>query len=394
MKRLLILLGIGALGACQERLALPSTCPDLCPGSGVEVRDTTLDAIVGSDSSFFGYIGLEEPPAVLVSNGLAEGDARGRAIFGALPDSLFVIGTRYAYTVDSMLFVLPMLARDTAVKNIQIIIHRIPLVDSTVTLADLDQYMTPETVVDSALISDTLVTGDVRVMVRPESWPKLTPDEADTTRLAVGFRITAPTPTGIRLGSTFSGDGPTWYTYVQVPTTDTSLTHQTITIPADSTNYVIEAPSPSDPANLFFGGRTGSRTLLRFQLPRVLRDSSTVVRATLEMTLAHPVLGLPNDPASVQALAALVDVGAKSPAFSGAVGTQSLEAGLSGLQRIEVLGPVSSWFGPNGLTPTLVMGLAPEGGTFTQAEFLSTRAPMGAPRLRLTYAVPSRAGFP
>ena len=395
MKRLLLLLGIGVLGAaCQERLAQPSTCPELCPGSGVEVRDTTLIAVTGKDSSFFGYLGLEEPPAVLVSNGLPEADARGRAIFGALPDSIFVVGTRYAYTIDSMLFSFVLLARDTSVKNVQIVIHRIPLVDSTVTLAELDQYLTPETVVDSALIPDTLVSGELRVMIRPDSWSRLVPDETDTTRFSLGFRITAPVPTGIRLGSTFGGAGPTWLTYVQAPTTDTSLRSQTITIPADSTNYVITEPSPSDPDNLFMGGRTGSRTLLRFKLPTTLRDSSTVLRATLELTLAHPVEGLPADPATIQVLAALVDVGAKSPAFGGAVGSRSLEAGLTGLQTIEVAGPVSTWFGPSGLAPTLLLGLAPEGGTFTRAEFFSTRSLMGAPRLRITYAVPSRSGFP
>ncbi len=394
MRQLLVLLGIGVLGACQERLALPSTCPELCPGSGVEVRDTILDVIVGKDSSFTGYLGLQEPTALLVSNGLPEGDARGRAIFGALPDSVFVVGTRYAYTIDSMLFLVPLLARDTSVKNVRLILHRIPLVDSTATVADLDQYMTAATVVDSVVIPDTLVSGNLRVMIGPESWAKLVPDETDTTRLSVGFRLSADVPTGVRLGSTFGGAGPTWLTYVQVPLTDTTLNHQTITIPADSTNYVIQEPGPSDPDNLFMGGRTGSRTILRFKLPKSLRDSSTVIRATLELTLARPVQGLPNDPATAQALATLVDVGAKSPAFSGAVGVRSLEAGQTGVQKIEVFGPVGTWFGPNGLTPSLLLGLAPEGGTFTRAEFLSSRSPTGGPRLRITYAVPSRSGFP
>jgi hypothetical protein len=394
VKRLGLIIAIGVLWGCQEKLALPSSCPDFCPGTGLIIRDTTIEAVQDRDSSFSGYLGLGEPSALLISNGLPAGDARAWAIYGKLPDSLFVIGIRYAYTIDSMEFRLPLIARDTAVKNLQVVVHRIPLVDSTVTLDELDQHMTPETAVDSVAVPDTLQSGNVRVMIRPAGWPRLVPDSTDTTRIAVGFRITAPAPTGVRVASSFTGSGPTWLTYAQVPTTDTTLRKQTITIPPDISNYAIEQVGPSNPDNLFMGGRTGSRTLIRFRLPKAFTDSSTVIRATLELTPARPVEGLPNDLAAIQVLAALVDVGAKSPAFSGAVGTIALEPGATEVQLVEVLGPVSTWFGPGGLPTTLLLGLAPEGGTFTLAEFLSTRSGTVKPRLRITYAVSSRPGFP
>lgn len=394
MTRWVLLAGIGWLAACQEQLAVPSSCPDLCPGSGLIIRDTTIEAAPGLDSSFTGYISVNSVPALLISNGLPAGDARAWAVFGRLPDSLFVVGVRYKYTIDSMLFRLPLIARDTSVKGLQVIVHRIPLVDSTVTLEQLRSYLTPESAVDSVAVPDTLATGDIRLTIRPAGWPRLLPDETDTTRFAVAFSIRAPRPTGLRLGSRAAGDGPTYLTYVQVPTTDTTLRKQTITIPADTSNYVIEPPPLSGGDNLFMGGRVGSRTVLRFRLPKTLTDSSTVVRATLELTPAIPVPGLPNDPATIQVLAALVDVGAKSPAFSGAVGSARLEAGATGVQQIEVLGPVGTWFGPNGLKTTLLLGLAPEGGTFSRPEFFSTRSPTGRPRLRLTYAQSSRPGFP
>jgi hypothetical protein len=394
VKRLWLVGVLGVLAGCQERLALPSTCPDLCPGSGLIIRDTVIEATAGLDSTFTGYIGVNQVPALLVSNGLPAGNARAWAVFGKLPDSLFVVGVRYAYTIDSMLFRLPLIARDTAVKGLQIIVHRIPLLDSTVTLAELDQYLTPETAVDSVAVSDTLVTGDVRVMIRPERWPRLLPDESDTTRFAVGFRISAAAPTGVRFGSTYAGDGPVYLTYAQVPTTDTTLRKQTITITADSSNYVINQPPPAGGGNLFMGGRLGSRTILRFRLPKALTDSATVVRATLELTPAVPVPGLPRDDATIQVLAALVDVGAKSPAYSGAVGSMPIKTGATEVQKIEVLGPVGTWFGPNGLTTTLLLGLAPEGGSFSMPQFFSSRAATGRPRLRITYAQSSRPGFP
>ena len=394
MKRLLLILGFGILAACQEQLALPSACPDLCPGEGLVIHDTTIEAAFNQDSTFTGYIGAYDVPALLVSNGLPAGDARTWSIFSKLPDSIFVLGVRYAYTIDSMEFQLPVLARDTSVKGIEIVVHRIPFVDSTTTLAALDQNLTAATAVDSVVLPDTLDVGTLHLKIHPEAWAKLLPDSTDTTRFAVGFRIKAPVPTGLRFGSNLSASGPLYVTYATAPTTDTTLRKQIINVPNDTANYVINDPPASNPDNHVMGGRSGSRTIMRFNLPKAIRDSSTVLRATLELTLAAPVSGIRNDKAAIQVLTALLDVGAKSPAFPNAVGSLTIEPGASGLQQIEVFGPVGAWFGPGGLKPTLLLGLAPEGGTFARPEFFSTRSPTGRPRLRITYATSSRPGFP
>lgn len=207
MKRLLLILGFGMLAACQEKLAIPSSCPDLCPGSGLRIRDTTIEAALDQDSTFTGYIGAYDVPDLLVSNGLPAGDARAWSIFTRLPDSIFVLGIRYPYTIDSMEIRLPIVARDTTVKGAEVVVHRIPFVDSTTTLATIDQYMTDATAVDSAVIPDTLVTGTMRLTIHPEAWEKLRPDSTDTTRFTVAFRIKAPVPTGLRLGANLSGEG-------------------------------------------------------------------------------------------------------------------------------------------------------------------------------------------
>jgi hypothetical protein len=394
VKRLFLILAFGGVVACQEQLALPSTCPDLCPGSGLVVHDTTIEALPNQDSTFIGYIGAYEAPALLVSNGLPAGDARAWSVFSKLPDSIFVLGVRYAYTIDSMEFQLPLIARDTSVKGVQVLVHRIPLVDSTITLAAFDQNLTDATAVDSAVIPDTLVNGTLRLRINPEAWAKLLPDSTDSTRFAVGFRIKAPVPTGLRLGTNLIGAPPTYTTFATAPTADTTLRKQTINITADTSNYVIAEPPLSDPDNLFMGGKTGSRTIMRFALPKGITDSSTVLRATLELTLAVPLSGVRDDKSDIQVLTALVDVGAKSPSFSGTVGSLTITTGASGVQRIEVFGPVGTWFGPGGLKPTLLLGITPEGGTFARPEFFSSRSSTGRPRLRITYATSARPGFP
>ena len=394
MKRLLLLAVFGFVAACQEELALPSSCPDLCPGSGLVIRDTTIEATLDQDSTFTGYISAYDVPALLVSNGLPAGDARAWSIFSRLPDSIFVLGVRYPYTIDSMEIQLPLIARDTSIKGVEVVVHRIPFVDSTTTVAAFDQNLTGATAVDSAVIPDTLVTGTLRVRIHPEAWSKLLPDSTDTTRFTVGYRIKAPVATGLRIGTNLSGSGPVLKAFAKAPTTDTTLRNQTINTQNDTSNYVIAVPPLADPTNIFMGGKTGSRTIMRFRIPKTITDSATVLRATLELTLTGPVSGVRDDRAAIQVLTALLDVGAKSPPFPGAVGSLSIEPGATGVQQIEVYGPVATWFGPGGLKPVLLLGLTPEGGTFARPEFFSTRSPTGKPRLRITYAVSSRPGFP
>ena len=51
----LALLAVAGLAACQEKLAAPAECPDLCPGN-FDVRDTVITPVLGSDSAFEGYL--------------------------------------------------------------------------------------------------------------------------------------------------------------------------------------------------------------------------------------------------------------------------------------------------------------------------------------------------
>jgi len=384
------------VGACQEQLAMQSQCPDLCPGEGLLVRDTVLLPIVDRDSTYVGYIGQDDAPSLLISTGIAAGEARSWATIPARPDSVFVLGVRYAYTIDSAAISVSVLARDTAVRNVYVVVHRVPVTfDSTTALAELDSHITPETVVDSLLLPDTLRSGDIRIKIGLDRIPLLEPDETDSTLFGIAFRISSPVPTGVRLGSNASvAGGPAYFLFVQAPTADTTLRKQVIQLPAEKSNYVHEPPATVSPDNLFLGGKYGSRTILRFSLPRIIKDSGSILRATLELTPVVPIVGLPNDPAVVHVRAVLVDVGAKSPAFSGAVGVQQLPTGSTAVQIVEVGDPVSSWLGAAGLSPALLLAIVPEGGTFSRPEFFSSRGPTGVPRLRITYALSSYPGFP
>ncbi len=393
-----LLLALGVLAGCQEQLTAPAECPELCPGTSLIIRDTVLHAAPGTDSSFTGYIGANQVPALLVSDGIPALEARAFATFPRRSDSVFIGGTQTLVTLDSVAITAQLIARDTAVKQLTIFYYRIaPDLDSTVTLPALDAMMTPETLIDSLIVPDTLKNGKVlRLVLAADKLDRLVGPVADTGRFGLGLKIKAAQATGIRLGSTFSNEGgPVFIGYGRAATTDTALQKQTLTIPAEKSNYVIDVPVAGGNGRLIVGGKFGTRSILRFEIPRLLRDSASVLRATLELTPAVPVPGLPNDPASLQVRGVLVDLGAKSPALAALIASAPVKANSTDVQFIEILAIVSAWFGPGNTAPTtLLMGIAPEGGSFGRPEFISSQDPVNGPRLRITYALPSRPGHP
>jgi hypothetical protein len=332
-----------------------------------------------------------------VSDGISAGEARAFATFPRRPDSVSVGGTQTAVTIDSVALTAQLLARDTAVKQLKVFYYRIaPDLDSTITVAGIDAMMTPETLIDSLVVSDTLKKGALRLVLPADKLDRLVGPAADSGRFGLGLKVKGPEPTGIRLGSTFSNEGgPVFIGYGRAATTDTALQKQTLTIPAEKSNYVIEFPPVSGNDRLIVGGKFGTRAILRFDIPRFIRDSASVLRATLELTPAVPVPGLRNDPVLLQVRGVLVDLGAKSPSLSSLVANGSIKADATDVQLIEVFPIVSAWFSPGNTAPTtLLMGVVPEGGSFGRPEFINSLDPVNGPRLRITYALPSRPGHP
>jgi hypothetical protein len=382
--------------ACQEKLASPADCPELCPGTSLTIKDTTLTAIVGGDSSYSGYIGYAGTSALLVSDGLSAGEARLWAAFPKRPDSVTVDGTAQAFTTDSVAITLNLVARDSLVPALKLFVHRIPNGhDSTTTFQAIDTLLTAATLIDSILVPDTLKSGAVRVVLTGDALARIAPAEDDSGRISIGIRVRGSASTGVRfstLGST--AGGPVLVTYGRAAVTDTAKQRQTLTIAADSANFVMDGP-PDPPADqLFLGGRQGARTLIRFFLPKSVKDSAIVIRATLELTPSGPIKGLRNDAAALLLQGLLADLGPKSPPLSGSAASAFIQAGATAMQSIDVRSIVASWFAVSPAPTAFFIGISPEGGTFSRPEFYSTRSAGPGPRLRITYALPSRPGHP
>lgn len=390
-------LGLGAvvmLSGCQEKLTAPGDCPALCPGGQPQLFDEVFEAVTGADSSFSGYVEPHAGRALLASDGLLGFEERAMVRFDRRGDSVSVRDTLRGYTIDSVALSFSLVARDTTLTGLQLLLYRLPVtIDSTTTFGDVDPAFATGTPIATIAVPDTLKTGSLRALFQGADLSLADIPPADSGRLAIGIRVASPVPTGVRLGAVAGAKGASFTTYATLDVPDTG-TAKLRTIPQGTVfnSFVTEIPQVADSTLLAVGGEPSSRTLLRFSLPPRIRDSATIVRATLELTPVAPITGLPTDPVRLEARAVLADVGAKSPVSSatGRVAADTLEAGTSGTIGLETVRLLELWLGAATTRPSaLVVSLAPEleAASFSRPVFYSTRAanPAVRPRLRLNY---------
>ncbi len=373
------------LAGCQERLTQPGECPELCPGGTPQVIEEVLEALPQLDSTFTGYADRGAGAVLLASSGVPTPADTNIAVvvFQPRSDSVRLRDTLRAYTVDSIRLGIGLIGRDSAVNNLRFELYRLPAtLDTTaLTYAGLRPLLTDPALVATVAVPDTALRGSQTVTVRgAEVTPlALAPEDAGRLRLAVA--AVGDAPTGARIGQRTSLVPTTFESFV-TPIAENPAT-QRIEIGVEFDTYVSSVNPAPNPDLLSVGGAPASRSLIRFGLPLRLRDSASVVRATLELVPVEAVRGLPNDPGTLEVRALTTDLGAKSPSdpISSA---EVLAAGTSGTVEVEIGRLVRRWQGPNGLPSTLVLQVSPEAGTFTEATFGSSR--LGTvPRLRLEY---------
>lgn len=391
---------IGVMTACQEKLTSPADCPALCPGGSVQVFDTVVPAVALRDSSFpahkdsaNGYVARGQGGALLVSSGFAPSEDRAVYRFSPRGDSIAVRDTLRAYAVDSVLVTLTLVARDTLVDGLKIYLYRLPsAVDSTVTFTDVESQFVDTNFIDSIAVPDTLNSGALQTTLRGVDIDRLRLTAGGDSVLAVGLRMAAVVPTGIRVGALGSSTAANFTSYVTVDVPDTgSVRNQTLTRPTTFNTFVTQNPVVPDDTLLTVGGEPSSRALVRFGLTDAFLDSTTIVRATLELTPARPIIGLPTDPAAIQTLAVIADLGAKSPLTADVsfIRQDTLPAVQSDTVKIEMTRIVQLWQSSRLRPQSIFLRLIPEGASFTRAVFFSTRSPSAgvlvAPRLRITF---------
>jgi hypothetical protein len=378
------------LAGCQERLAAPADCPNLCPG-GYDIREDTLVALQDQDSSFVGYLNPGQGSSLRVSWQFPLSEDRAVIKFARRTDSLTINGVTRGYQIDSLALEVSLGYRDTTVKGLKLYLYRLPVtVDSTTTFAEVDAAFTPATTVDSFVVDDSVVTQRLRAVFSGADTTKLLIPAADSGVLALGVQIRADQGTGVRIGGAAAGSGtPSFVTYVTVANSDTTTVDRIVSPSLQFNTFITQSPVSVDPDLLTVGGAPSARALVRFPWPARLKDSATLVRATLQLLPSVPIPGLAGDSAFVQVRPIVADFGGKSPSVTDALFTTTVPVvtGSSDTVSFEVRRGVSLWQGANGVPPAFFLQLIPEVSSFTYPTFGSTRTPGLVPRIIVSYAL-------
>lgn len=388
---LVILLVLGAFLAagCRDDLNAPADCPALCPGGQAPVLETVIPARDSMDSSFVGYVRAGVGPSLRVSNGLPVSEDRGIVLFLPRPDSITVSDTSRTYVIDSVEIGVTLQARDTLVDSLRFIVYRLPItLDTTTTFADIAPDLIPANLVDTIFVPDSVKSGVVQAVLSGAELARVVIPAADSGKLGIGIALEASAPTGARIASIAATGSPRFKTYVTANgVADTTLRKQEINRFPSFTGFVIQNPPAPGNDLLLVGSAPSARARVKFDLPLKIRDSVTILRATLELTPNSTILGLPNDPATLQAIGVIGDLGAKSPLLPGTtnLGLKKIDSGTTGIVAVDVTRLVRLWQTKNGLPPVLFVAIGPEAATFTQPVFQSTRSGSGAPQLRIAY---------
>jgi hypothetical protein len=373
------------LAGCSEQLTQPGQCPELCPGGTPQGAEEILTVLPNQDSTFTGYTARSSGTVMLIGSGvptLAD-TSYGVVAFQARPDSITFRDTVRAYVVDSIRLSFLTVSHDTAARHVKLQLYRLPSTLDTTALsfATISSSFTPANLIVADQLPDTAQADTLRMIFKGAQLSQLVLQPADHGRLVVGLAITGDTPTGGRVGRRGSVVPPEFLTYVTPVATVTAVT--TITDTATFDDYVSRQTPALDPKLLTVGGVPASRVLLRFPWPAKLRDSATIVRATLELVPTQPVAGLRNDAGTLNVRGLATDFGAKSPVEPTSLGLLALPANFNDTVRVEIASVVQLWQG--GIRPPAVfLSITPEVETFTRAVFGSTSS--GAPpRIRVNY---------
>lgn len=407
-------------GACREKLDAGANCvvaPTLCPGQGVDIRDTIIDPVLAFDSTYSGFpIKGDELYLPLVNYGDSI-ETVAMARFDTLitlftPPKDTTQAVRYTDSVYVRMSV--ELTRSQVPDSVRIDVYDVGGQDTAIVdtvPAVLRTRFVPGRIIGGKTFSKGQLVDSILV---PLSDSAMFAHIADSTfgwpRLRIGVRVHGiGGPVAFRIGTEESGD-PMRLRYR--PKADTAVHQQEVNLASgdpvdredlrtDLRDYtlVLRSLLPA-PANLIMlGGIPGRRAYLRFNVPLRLTDSSTIVRATLRLTQVPYPFGGPLDTVTVHTH--LVLAGPKVTDFkrastflagAGLVMSDSLSVlpGGSGVKEIEMYPLVRGWAAQSGQTNAppraVVLAVSNEGTLARIATFYSTSAGPGfRPTMRLTY---------
>lgn len=420
---------VAALGACSEDLQTGGTCPLLCPGQDIEIRDTVLEGTIVLDTNLLGFPfqGSEDP--LVLATWTDTLDVRIVVRFDSLAREFQQVNQGVPTPIADLdsAYVTLLLGASELPTPAQWFIDAYDVYDPSVVDTIPSQttpLFTPERLIGS-FQADTAFTDTLRVRVPIDTSFLRTTLNTPDDRVRIGFRVRAAERVQLRVAPTDLGNGAT-LTYVSVavdtvPDPDT-LVRTRFNFPGNSltpavppalandlTDYhiVVQAPDQLAPATLTVGGLPGSRVYLRFDVPAWVTDSVGVLRAQLQL-VQDPLLGnAANDSLRLDGHLILANTDAISlhraaTVLSSAgvfIGSKLVAPSASDTILLNVNNLIRQWNTGNPLRalPTaIILRSSVEGGTPAALRFHSTAAadPALRPKLRITYTPGAVLGQP
>lgn len=397
------------IAACVERVTAPGHCPDFCPSGQIIITDTLLPSSIFGDSAFRGYLLANQSAVMLAARlpGSSPADTLdGRPIF-----RVNGVGSRFSISTtdttkgailgaDSARLHLVVTRRDSGARNLQISLYRLPItIDSTTTFGDLTGSFTDSLVksvnLDTLLSlpgrTDTL-TGDSVIVdsINQRLRLSLKLDTAaaryiatDSGTVAYGIRIAADTLASIALGKGSLGPSLQWY--LRVDSMGTTVARKPVPLGAPFASFVFTPEPAAVDSTLAVGGVPSVQSLLRVSVPRVLRDSSQIIRATLILVPAVAARGAPSDSFYIEARSVLADFGAKSPIDFRLTDSTAIHVGVTDTLRFEVTNLVQLWVADSTHPTIFVLRPRNAAQSFAEIHFYPSRAAAFRPALQVTF---------
>lgn len=407
------LVAAASLAACTEEIDGSAGCPLLCPPQSITLRDTVV-AGIAVDTSLPGFPGIGLESRLLLARRGDSLDTRVFTRFDSLPTTFRVGSTDSAITrVDTATLVLR-LAYPLLPTSGQVVVEAYDvdtaLVNDTLP-ASLLPLFRPDRLLGTEFLSPASATdSSVRLLLDPA---KVLQKVTTGAPLRIGLRVRAGTNGQVAFLSAQGGVPPRVLLRV---TRDTTVQPLVVTLRSDTPAgsaipagqladyaYTAVGPAPAPPGVVSVGGLSGHRAYIRFDIPRRIADSASVVRATLEF-VQTPYRG--PDAGDTTALVAHLTLGASAVTdlrrvmtLIGATSPDTLRlvAGDSGRRELELAGLVRQWraFGVDDASRSIVLRLPTEQERPAQVRFWSRTAPTQLrPRLRLIYVPRTTFGLP
>ncbi len=381
------------------------------------MTDTILPGAITEDSAFSrpnGYVNPDDA-GYLLAVSTPERESRPIFRFPAVSNRLG-IGTDTTTAVlvgaDSARLAITITRRDTAV-DLTVSLYALPLtIDTTTAFHDLDGAFAGPAVrtvnLDSLLAKSAAPCAGFPCYFDPVTHDSAFLDKAndrvflrmaldtlqvplvlgDTGKVAFGIRVSGNGPTSTAIGARErQGLGPLFTWYVRMDSASQKIIH--VSRPAALSSFdsfVFDPPSLPIGSDLVIGGVPSVRTIMRIALPRAIRDSSRIVRATLEFIAAAQLVGTAADAFPVIAAPVLADFGAKSPLAPAFNDTTQFAIAPIDTVLIDVTSVLTYWTLDNRRPTTLVLQQIPEGTNFAELRLHSSASVGQGPRLRITYA--------